>query len=91
MTLIELLENLVKDSSMSTRKKADAKVLLQHLQAINAFGNAVNAQNGEHEHDWRHVDGRYEYQYGGLNSPAIRITPGIRICKICNLTEKDKR
>ncbi len=77
MTLLELLEDLVKYSSMPEKKKADARELLRHLRAINAFGNAVNAQTGEHDCDWRIVQGTYDYI-------ARRTSPTIRICKICN-------
>lgn len=82
MNILELLDALVDSSTMSVKKKADAKVLLQHLKAINAFGNAVNAQNGTHEHDWRKVDGRYDYY-------TQKMTPAYQVCKICNVITRE--
>ena len=81
MTLLELLEILVKKADLNNRQRADAEVLLKRLKAINAFGNAVNETIAEHECVPRWVDavsmgwGSY---YGGS-----RYIAGYYKCNIC--------
>jgi hypothetical protein len=82
VTLIELLELLVKRADFNPEQKADAAVLISQLKAISAFGNIALEIDGKHECVGRYVEGIYSRR------TKYR---GYWLCKICDrkLGEED--
>lgn len=78
MTLIELLEIIVKKTELNSKQRKDAELLITELKQVNAFGTAVRELDAKHECVARWVDTTYLPGYGGSIA-----TYGHWVCKYC--------
>jgi len=68
MTLIELLEIIVKKTELNTKQRKDAEQLINELRQANVFGTVAQKINARHECVSRVVDA--EYFYGRMRVPS---------------------